>query len=382
MLRLLNPNHLTINYPTAIFSTPQETENTITQDNHLIKKALVMIVGEHTDNQKRVHFFDEDALKKLIDNSNENIKKGKQIPVLLDHNKTVIYANSPVNPANNQFVLSQIGWVDGNSGFWGQYINSLEDLPTGKYIDPEFFESNYLNKFAIYCNLEIIKNKDDIRQGLGKHVSPGINPTNYSIDEISLVYFPAIPVAALFSSLNGDSYDFNFLANLINKATDSQGAGVNPIANKENELSKNPKELYSQIKQQNEGFEKIKQKLFDYLEILLSSMKHITDRNPEKIYSPQNNASIAELVKQYSNDLMEFLKTGYRVNIEPTNSFIPGVREKETFKKDSSSTVLYSEDINFSEGDVNDSKESNTQSTKRVFKRDKSLLYKPKSDNK
>ena len=156
------------------FTTAQFQEN---EDGSVVKRALVLVEGEHKDNKSRSHLFTPERIELIAENSNRAFSSGARIPVLKDHVKTTD---------------AEVGDID--SPFEVRVI-SEEDLPDKRH-------KHLLGKVGIFCEGVVIKAKDmveKVKAGLGKTISPGIDIMSNTIRELSITPTPAIQGLALYS---------------------------------------------------------------------------------------------------------------------------------------------------------------------------------------
>jgi hypothetical protein len=143
----------------------------------LARPALVFIEGEHTDSQKRTHFFGPDRIKKIVENSNNFLRQGRRIPFQLDHKK---------DQGNN------IGDVE--SEFYTKVITE-QDLPNSKF-------QHLVGKLGVFVDSIVARGEDVVQKIKSKSIStlsPGIDPATESFCEISATPVPAIIGPTLFS---------------------------------------------------------------------------------------------------------------------------------------------------------------------------------------
>ena len=156
------------------FTTAQFQEN---EDGSVVKRALVLVEGEHKDNKSRSHLFTPERIELIAENSNRAFSSGARIPVLKDHVKTTD---------------AEVGDID--SPFEVRVI-SEEDLPDKRH-------KHLIGKVGIFCEGVVIKAKDmveKVKAGLGKTISPGIDIMSNTIRELSITPTPAIQGLALYS---------------------------------------------------------------------------------------------------------------------------------------------------------------------------------------
>ncbi|HEY9657660.1 MAG TPA: hypothetical protein V6C65_04285 [Allocoleopsis sp.] len=159
--------------PLSIKSAPAgfcDAEFEEAEDGSIIKKALLMVEGEHVDSQKRRHVFDAQRIYKIAKNTNNFLSRHGRIPWQKDHNKTQD---------------SNIGDLE---GMVEARVITKEDLP-----DPRL--KDLVGKVGIFTSNLVAKGRDVVDQILSgriKTLSPGIDINSDIIREVSATPTPAI----------------------------------------------------------------------------------------------------------------------------------------------------------------------------------------------
>ncbi|ACC81163.1 hypothetical protein A6769_38165 [Nostoc punctiforme NIES-2108] len=156
------------------------------QGDFLIKNALLLVEGTQKDNKGRVHEFPSHRVQQLTDNTNAAFDSGVEIPLMIDHAKTLVNPNGGFN---------KLGKL--HSRVEGRIIQE-RDLPNPKMRD-------LIGKFGMFGKFYINHYVDEVRKGLIKPLSPGIDLDTERIAEVSSVAFPAIHGPALFRADDGGS---------------------------------------------------------------------------------------------------------------------------------------------------------------------------------
>ncbi|MCC5616368.1 hypothetical protein LC605_15075 [Nostoc sp. CHAB 5836] len=149
------------------------------QGNFIIKNALLLVEGTQKDNKGRVHEFPAHRIQKLTDNTNAAFDSGVEIPLMIDHAKTLISSSGQFN---------KLGKL--HSRVEGRIIQE-RDLPNPKLRD-------LIGKYGMFGKFLINHYVDEVRKGLIKPLSPGIDLDTERVAEASAVAFPAIHGPALF----------------------------------------------------------------------------------------------------------------------------------------------------------------------------------------
>lgn len=154
------------------------------EDGSITKRALILCSGEHTDSKGRKHYFDDDYIFTVAENTNLEFNSGANIPVLKEHNKHV-----------DSIVGSLESTVEAR-------VITEEDLP-----DPR--QKHLLGRVGLFAQNVLIKANDaveKVKQGLARTISAGLDLKDKKIREISLVSIPAIKGMALYSMMDkGDN---------------------------------------------------------------------------------------------------------------------------------------------------------------------------------
>ena len=229
-------------------------------DYTLSKPALVFVEGQHTDSQKRTHFFNKDRIHRIVANSNEFFRQGRRIPFQLDHKKDQ---------------SSNIGDVE--SEFYTKVIQ-LEDLPNPRH-------KHLVGKLGVFVDNIIARGADIVEKIKSKSIStlsPGIDPATESFCEISATPVPAIIGPSLFSK-NGDVSD-----NIIYFETSfTEGAKIekdSTLLNKNKAFSFDHLEkLTRDISETRKEYDKICDGLFKILsDISMASEEELGGINPQE----------------------------------------------------------------------------------------------------
>ncbi|MGL5075847.1 MAG: hypothetical protein ACRDBG_08390 [Waterburya sp.] len=153
----------------------------------ILKRALLVVEGTHTDNNGKVHQFLANKIVKFVRNTNKAIADGIELPIMIEHSRKILDANGQLARAGE--IISEL-----------EYKRiTAEDLP-----DPR--QTNLIGKWGIFAIAEINHRVEDVKSGKIKKLSPGIDLENDRIGEVSLVAFPAIPGPALFSRYGSTNY--------------------------------------------------------------------------------------------------------------------------------------------------------------------------------
>lgn len=164
-------------YVGANFFTEQDAEGHELVE---VKKALVATEGSFKDSQGTEHVFTQDRLNTIAEHTNNALSIGTDVPVCVDHKKTVD---------------STVGNIAGQA--YTKVITE-QDLPNPK-------ATHLVGKLGLFIDGVTIKAKDAVEKVKNKiisSVSMGLNldPKDHRIMELSLVPIPAIPNMGLFKA--------------------------------------------------------------------------------------------------------------------------------------------------------------------------------------
>jgi len=167
----------------SYFSTPLMGEfGSFSSDEPLIRQALVLVEGTHVDSSKVTHDFPAERIQRIADNTNAEYESGKDIPVLLDHNKSV---ESTVGRIDSPVEVRPITEEDLSE--LGTKASRLKSL---------------VGKLGIFSNNVVLTAKkaiDAFVSNTVRTVSPGIDISKDVIRELSIVPIPAIQGLSLYS---------------------------------------------------------------------------------------------------------------------------------------------------------------------------------------
>ncbi len=147
----------------------------------IIKNALVLVEGEHTDNAGNTHTFSKDRVMRSALNTNEAIARGETIPFKANHSKDVRDDLGEICSEMECRLITE------------------DDLPNPKH-------THLLGKLGAFAKVEIKKNLEEVKKNIIKSISPGIDVMRDRLVEVSAVSRPAILGMALFSQGNSLSF--------------------------------------------------------------------------------------------------------------------------------------------------------------------------------
>ena len=143
-------------------------------------EALAFYEGSHIDSQGNAHLVPPEIIKALADKTNELLTQ-TDIPILTEHTKS---------PDNIRGVIK-----DANS-FIARPVNANDVQRNPKL-------SSALGKLGLFVsNIKLTDEKllNNIKNGIGKAISLGIDFKNQLVRELSFVTVPALNLASVFNS--------------------------------------------------------------------------------------------------------------------------------------------------------------------------------------
>lgn len=147
------------------------------QDSIVVKKALILVEGNHVDSQGRPHRFPADRVIQIAKNTNRWFSQGNRIPWLTDHKKTQ---------------WDTIGDLDG--------AVEVRLVTKADVKDPRC--THLIGKVGIFADKLVGRGKqvvEKVRDGLISTLSPGLDIAVDIIKEVSATPTPAIAGLRIFS---------------------------------------------------------------------------------------------------------------------------------------------------------------------------------------
>lgn len=227
--------------------------NSVESNGTLIKEALILVEGTHKDNKGVVHYFPASRVKRLADNTNKTFEEGEEVPFMVDHSKELI-ANGELKKLGNWLYPFEVR------------IITQRDLPNPKMVQ-------LIGKVGAFGKTAIHHRVEDVKNGLVKLLSPGIDLVRDRIAEISAVAFPAIHGPALFKAYNATFAALN----------------------------------YADAKEQFNALRNLKQKAQEYFDILFAVIREIEAAPPEQMMGIDPNALKRKAVDEFIVDLTDLL---------------------------------------------------------------------------
>lgn len=147
------------------------------QDSVVVKKALILVEGNHVDSQGRPHRFPADRVIQIAENTNRWFSQGNRIPWLTDHKKTQ---------------WDTIGDLDG----------AVEVRRVTKADVKDSRCAHLIGKIGIFADKLVGRGKqvvEKVKDGLISTLSPGLDIALDIIKEVSATPTPAIRGLRIFS---------------------------------------------------------------------------------------------------------------------------------------------------------------------------------------
>lgn len=151
-------------------------------DDVIVKRALVMVEGSHTDSKKRPHVFDKQRILQIVENTNKFLRMGGRVPWQSDHDKT---QKSNLGDLEGELIVEKI---------------TPDNLPDKK-------AKHLIGKLGVFADSLVGKGQDviaDLMAGKIVTLSPGIDVATDTIREISATPTPAIVGLRVFNYGGGE----------------------------------------------------------------------------------------------------------------------------------------------------------------------------------
>ena len=219
----------------------------------LTKPALVFVEGEHTDSNKRTHFFSKDRIHRIVANTNEFFNQGRRIPFQLDHKKD---QNNNIGDVESEFYTKTI---------------TAEDLPNPRH-------THLLGKLGVFVDNVVAKGKEVVQKVIDRKIStlsPGIDPATESFIEVSATPIPAIVGPSLFSK-NGDEDD-----NII--LFESSFLGETSVQSKKPKAQKGKAFSFEQLKELNKNMNEVRKEYTEVSDGLFKILSDIRSSSEEEL---------------------------------------------------------------------------------------------------
>jgi len=232
----------------------------------IVCEALLFYEGEHPDNKKQKHLCPPERIHKFAANTNVDYNKGRDIPVMVEHQRKLIDQNGSVNKLGK--MASAV---------------SCRPIEEQDLANPRL--SHLVGKLGAFAQLHIQDKIDAVKSKTIKALSAGIDPIANKFVEISAVADPALPGASLlFSSPYGDLAAFS-----THGMTD-----------------------YSEAKEKIEAWEKPHQELHKKFDIFVGTIMAIaqSDMN-EQQYQFNSKQLKRNALEQFTEDLMDYLDISF-----------------------------------------------------------------------
>jgi hypothetical protein len=227
--------------------------NSIESNDTLIKEALIIVEGTHKDNKGVVHNFPAIRIKRLADNTNKAFEQGEEVPFMLDHSKELVI-NGELKKLGNWLYPFEVRIITEN------------DLPNPKM-------RQLIGKLGAFGKAAIRHRIEDVKKGLVKLLSPGIDLARDRIAEVSAVAFPAIHGPALFKAQNAS---FSALT-------------------------------YTEAKEQFARINSLRQKAQECFDIVFAVLREIESAPPEQMMGIDPTAFKRKAVDEFTSDFLEIL---------------------------------------------------------------------------
>lgn len=233
----------------------------------IIGSALLFYEGSHVDNAGKAHEVPAERINLFALNTNRDFAEGKEIPLMVEHSKTLIGANGVINKLGK--LASPV--------FCREIQES--DLPNPKMQD-------LVGKIGAFAQVHVVNRLDEVKNRTIRALSAGIDPVKNKFIEISAVAFPSLSGASLLFSARQQA---NFASHGL---TD-----------------------YNLAKERVEAWEKPYQELFKKFDIFAGTLQAIDLEAESSEFNFNTNQLKRKALEQLTEDLVDYLD----ISFEETN---------------------------------------------------------------
>lgn len=250
-------------------------------DDTLIKNALLLVEGTHKDNKGVVHQFPVQRIQTIVDNTNAAISQGYEVPLMADHSKELISGGH----------LKRLGELTSNVEC---RVITSKDLPNPKM-------QHLIGKLGAFAKVTVKNRVDDVKKGLIKLLSPGVDLLHERIAEVSAVAFPAIHGPALFQQVGSRKSEVGSTeqdADLLpSSAIDASSLATWASFSLD----------YDEAKEQAEAIRKQKNQAQDCFNILFGVLQSIDAVPKEQMIGTDPKALKRNALEKFMQDLLKVL---------------------------------------------------------------------------
>ncbi|MDJ0594429.1 MAG: hypothetical protein QNJ72_31380 [Pleurocapsa sp. MO_226.B13] len=282
----------------------------------LVGNTLLFYEGKHKDNAGRYHQVPAERVNLLAINTNNDFHQGREIPLMVEHSKTLIGANGAINKLGK--MASPV------------YCRPIEesDLPNPKMKD------DLVGKLGAFAQVHVVNRLDEVKNKTIRALSAGIDPVKNKFVEISAVAFPALSGASLLFSA---------------------GAYGSPVHHGITD--------YNEAKEKLEAWEKHYQELLKKFEIFAGTLRAIADLEEKEPLGFNSNQLKRKALEQLTEDLVEHLKISFEETEATSDIYNPNPYEPNLYQGASQQSL--SSDNKFSQTETDNIVDFNEPTMKR-----------------
>lgn len=265
----------------AIGLQPKYTEH---PEGGIVGNALLFYEGMHKDNVGRPHEVPAERINLFAVNTNRDFNHGKEIPLMVEHSKSLIGSNGAINKL-------------------GKMASPVFCRPIQESDLPNANMKELIGKLGAFAQVHVLNRLDEVKNKTIRALSAGIDPINNKFVEISAVAFPALSGASLLFS--------SFSANFSNHGLTD----------------------YNEAKQKIEAWEKPYQELFKKFDIFAGTLQAI---DLEQKSSDELGFNVNQLkrkaLEQLTEDLVDYLDISFDETEEDgynSNPYDPNLYEQK-----------------------------------------------------
>lgn len=266
----------------AIGLQPKYTEH---PEGGIIGDALLFYEGIHKDNAGRKHEVPAQRVNLFAVNTNQDFNKGKEIPLMVEHSKTLIASNGAINKL-------------------GKMASPVCCRPIEESDLPNSNMKELVGKLGAFAQVHVLNRLDEVKNKTIRALSAGIDPVKNKFVEISAVAFPALSGASLLFAEN------RYQANFSNHGLTD----------------------YNEAKQKIEAWEKPYQDLFKKFDIFAGTLQAIDLQEKSSELDFNTNQLKRRALEQLTEDLVDYLDISFEETTTEENIYNSNPYDLNTVK--------------------------------------------------
>jgi hypothetical protein len=246
----------------AIGLQPKYTEH---PEGGIVGNALLFYEGMHKDNVGNPHEVPAQRINLFAVNTNRDFNQGKEIPLMVEHSKTLIGTSGAINKL-------------------GRMASPVCCRPIEESDLPNANMKELVGKLGAFAQVHVLNRLDEVKNKTIRALSAGIDPVKNKFVEISAVAFPALSGASLLFSAN-------------------RNATVN--------FSNHGLTDYNEAKEKIQAWEKPYQELFKKFDIFAGTLQAIDLEKESSELDFNTNQLKRKALEQLTEDLVDHLHISF-----------------------------------------------------------------------